>query len=99
MNCRRARFLIFAVPVLLAVAAPHASAQLAGSPFLIEHTVGDPLHGAIVNDQQNSGKTGSFTVPPCDSPVAAGCKQIDEVTLPMVKSLADQWYHHENSTN
>jgi hypothetical protein len=38
MNCRRARFLIFAVPILLALAATRASAQ---NPFDIEGTVTD----------------------------------------------------------
>jgi len=80
MNCRRAWFLIFTVPILLALAAPQASAQLAGNPFLIDHTPGDPLHGAIVTDASNSGVPGSFTVPPCDSPSPQACKQIDTTT-------------------
>jgi hypothetical protein len=80
MNCRRAWFLIFTVPILLALAAPQASAQLAGNPFLIEHTPGDPVHGAIVTDTDNSHLATTNSIPPCDSPSPQACKQTDPVT-------------------
>jgi hypothetical protein len=80
MNCRRARFLIFAVPILLAFAASQALAQVVtGNPFSIDGTV---------TDTNNSGISGGYTIPPCDpppsgtvqNPAAApnACKQIDE---------------------
>jgi hypothetical protein len=73
MNCRRARFLIFAVPILLALGASQALAQVPGNPFSIDGTV---------TDTQNSGISGGYTIPPCDPPPNSGnapqaCKQID----------------------
>jgi len=44
MNCRRARFLIFAVPILFALTATRASAQ---NPFAIEGTVTDAANSHV----------------------------------------------------
>src|SRR4030095_3030650 len=78
MNCRRARLLIFAVPLLLALVASQALAQVPGNPFSID---------GIVTDLNNSGISGGYKIPPCAPPPAGtvqnpanapnACKQID----------------------
>jgi hypothetical protein len=54
--------------VLTGLFASNASAQLPGSPFNID---------GVVNDDENSGVPGGFTVPPCDGPSPQACKQND----------------------
>ena len=79
MICRRARFLILAVPILLVLATSQALAQIPvpGNPFVIDGTV---------TDQINSGTSGGYKVPPCSPPTKTGgaadeapqaCKQTD----------------------
>ena len=53
---------------MIAGSALSALATVPGNPFLID---------GIVKDDNNSGLTGTYTVPPCDAPSTQACKQVD----------------------